>query len=62
MENVPFSEMWPDDERWYPIMLRNWERARQERDEKRKLFDAFFLFQGFDKIIQQRIDIFEETS
>ena len=60
LENVPFSQMWPDDERWYPVMLRNWEAAK--RGEARRYFDAFFLFQGFDKILQERIDVVDTLS
>ncbi len=61
LENIPFSQMWPDDERWYPVMLANRRREKEEGGERRT-FDAFFLFQGFDTILKERIDVVEEKT
>ena len=44
-EDVPYSEMWLDDQHWYPIMFNN------------KKFKAYFLFQGHDKILKQDIKV-----
>ena len=44
-QDVPFHEMWLDDQHWYPHML------------KREQFKAYFLFQGHDKILSFNIDL-----
>jgi len=41
---VPFSQMWPDDEFWFPHLLRG------ER------FKASFVFEGHDKIVESNIE------
>ena len=58
---VPFSQMWPDDELWFPHMLRfhlaisdsilwNILCCRGER------FKASFVFEGHDKIVESNIE------
>ena len=37
--------MWADDERWYPTMLAD------------KKFEAYYLFQGHDKILEERLEV-----
>ena len=37
--------MWADDERWYPTMLAD------------KRFEAYYLFQGHDKIVKERLRV-----
>lgn len=39
IENIPFKEMWPDDEIWFPYMLEG------------KKFDGYFKFEGMDTIL-----------
>ncbi|XP_028395490.1 7,8-dihydro-8-oxoguanine triphosphatase-like [Dendronephthya gigantea] len=39
IDQVPFKEMWPDDDLWFPMML---------NDEK---FEGYFKFEGHDKIL-----------
>ena len=38
-EDVPFKKMWPDDELWFPYML---------KDQK---FYAYFTFEGMNTIV-----------
>ena len=42
---VPFSNMWVDASCWYHLMFQN------------KKFKAYFLLQGYDKILQENIEI-----
>lgn len=42
---IPYDQMWPDDERWYPLMLEN------------KTFKAYYLFQGQDKILHEKLTV-----
>ena len=42
---VPYQDMWPDDELWYPHMFSN------------KKFKANFLFEGWDKILSHEIEL-----
>ena len=44
-QEIPYSEMWLDDQHWYPHMLNN------------QQFTAYFLFQGHDKILKHRIEL-----
>ena len=44
-QEVPFQEMWLDDQHWYPHMF------------KKEKFKAYFLFQGHDKILNFNIDL-----
>ena len=37
--------MWPDDEFWHPHIFNG------------QKFSAYFLYEGLDKIVKQRIDI-----
>jgi len=43
LDKVPFSQMWPDDEMWFPYMLRG------------ENFKASFVFEGHDKIVESNI-------
>lgn len=38
-DQIPFSDMWPDDELWFPMLLNG---------EK---FEGYFKFEGHDKIL-----------
>ena len=40
--------MWADDERWYPTMLAD------------KTFKAYYLFEGHDKILEERLEVTQE--
>jgi hypothetical protein len=42
---LPYSNMWLDDERWYPAMLDN------------RTFKAYYLFQGHDKIVEEKMEM-----
>ena len=42
--------MWADDERWYPTMLAD------------KRFKAYYLFEGHDKILEERLEVLEINS
>ncbi|KPJ18318.1 7,8-dihydro-8-oxoguanine triphosphatase [Papilio machaon] len=41
---IPFDDMWPDDRFWFPYMLRD------------KLFYGKFHYQGFDKILNYKVE------
>ncbi|KAK2703231.1 oxidized purine nucleoside triphosphate hydrolase-like isoform X1 [Artemia franciscana] len=43
VHEVPFEKMWKDDPHWFPYMLDN------------KKFNAYFLFEGHEKIISHWI-------
>lgn len=43
IDEIPFSDMWPDDIYWYPLFL------------KRKKFHGTFLFKGHDRILKQTL-------
>lgn len=45
---IPFSQMWPDDALWFPLML-----------EKKK-FVGYFKFQGHDVILSQTLEEVKE--
>ncbi|XP_005109226.2 7,8-dihydro-8-oxoguanine triphosphatase isoform X2 [Aplysia californica] len=50
-KEVPFGEMWPDDEYWFPHMLNG------------KKFEAYYKFEGMDKILDSWIkEKTEQTS
>lgn len=38
-DQIPFSDMWPDDKLWFPLLL------------QKKLFQGYFKFQGHSTII-----------
>ena len=38
-DQIPFADMWPDDDLWFPMLLNN---------EK---FEGYFKFEGHDKIL-----------
>ena len=44
LDKIPFSKMWPDDAHWLPLVLAG------------KQIKAKFWFEGFDKIIDKRIE------
>ncbi|XP_043263371.1 7,8-dihydro-8-oxoguanine triphosphatase-like [Colletes gigas] len=48
LKDVPFKQMWPDDEYWFPYMLRG------------ELFRGYFLYRGQDLILTHNIKIMEE--
>lgn len=48
IDEIPFSDMWPDDIYWYPLFL------------KGKKFKGDFLFEGHDKILKQELGEVEE--
>ncbi|XP_033337843.1 oxidized purine nucleoside triphosphate hydrolase [Megalopta genalis] len=47
IKDIPFKQMWPDDEYWFPYMLRG------------ELFKGYFLYRGED-IIKYKIETMEE--
>lgn len=42
---IPFEEMWPDDRHWVPLFLAG------------KNINAYFLFEGMDRILDARIAV-----
>ena len=42
---VPFPKMWPDDEIWFPYMLRG------------ALFYGYFIFKGMNDIVDSKLHI-----
>ncbi|XP_074062936.1 oxidized purine nucleoside triphosphate hydrolase [Macrotis lagotis] len=44
LEQVPFSDMWPDDRLWFPLML------------QKKKFHGYFKFQGQDTILDYTLN------
>ncbi|XP_020830913.1 oxidized purine nucleoside triphosphate hydrolase [Phascolarctos cinereus] len=44
LEQVPFSDMWPDDSYWFPLML------------QKKKFHGYFKFQGQDTILDYTLN------
>ncbi len=47
-EDVPYSNMWPDDYLWYPHLLGG------------KYFGAYFLFEGIDRVLKSEISLSKE--
>lgn len=48
LKDIPFKQMWPDDEYWFPYMLRG------------DLFRGNFLYRGQDLILKHNIETMEE--
>ncbi|XP_076652830.1 oxidized purine nucleoside triphosphate hydrolase [Halictus rubicundus] len=48
IKDIPFKQMWPDDEYWFPYMLRG------------ELFKGYFLYRGQDLILKHKLDAMEE--
>ncbi|XP_034173578.1 oxidized purine nucleoside triphosphate hydrolase [Osmia lignaria lignaria] len=48
LKDIPFKQMWPDDEYWFPYMLRG------------ELFKGYFLYRGQDLIIKHNIETLKE--
>ncbi|XP_050479710.1 oxidized purine nucleoside triphosphate hydrolase-like [Bombus huntii] len=48
LKDIPFKQMWPDDEYWFPYMLRG------------ELFRGYFLYRGQDLILKYNIETMEE--
>ncbi|XP_076244156.1 oxidized purine nucleoside triphosphate hydrolase [Calliopsis andreniformis] len=48
LKDIPFKQMWPDDEYWFPYMLRG------------ELFKGYFLYRGQDLILKHNIETVEE--
>ena len=44
LEDIPYKDMWPDDIIWYPLLF------------QKKRFNAYFLFEGHDVILEQKIE------
>lgn len=44
IEDIPFDNMWPDDRYWLPHAI------------ARKKFNAFFLYDGQEKIVKYEIE------
>jgi len=44
IDKIPFKNMWPDDQYWMPLFLKN------------KKFKGKFIFEGFDKIIDYKLE------
>uniref|UniRef100_UPI0037E71439 oxidized purine nucleoside triphosphate hydrolase isoform X1 n=2 Tax=Semicossyphus pulcher TaxID=241346 RepID=UPI0037E71439 len=47
-DKIPFSQMWPDDIMWFPLML------------QKKKFVGYFKFQGHDVILSHALQEVEE--
>ncbi|XP_022060328.2 oxidized purine nucleoside triphosphate hydrolase [Acanthochromis polyacanthus] len=47
-DKIPFSQMWPDDSMWFPLLL-----------QKKKFF-GYFKFQGHDVILSHKLEVVEE--
>jgi len=45
IDKIPFKKMWPDDSHWLPLLLAG------------KKFKAKFWFEGFDKIVDKKIEL-----
>ncbi|XP_028311760.1 oxidized purine nucleoside triphosphate hydrolase [Gouania willdenowi] len=43
-DQIPFSQMWPDDIMWFPLLLQN------------KKFLGYFKFQGHDVILSHKLE------
>ncbi|KAM8845866.1 oxidized purine nucleoside triphosphate hydrolase [Spinachia spinachia] len=48
LHEIPFSQMWADDNLWFPLLL------------QKKKFVGYFKFQGHDVILGQRLEEVEE--
>lgn len=48
LDEVPFSQMWPDDIHWFPLLL------------QKKKFRGYFKFQGQDTILEHTLEEVEE--
>uniref|UniRef100_A0A8B9BN24 Oxidized purine nucleoside triphosphate hydrolase n=2 Tax=Anser TaxID=8842 RepID=A0A8B9BN24_9AVES len=48
LDEVPFSQMWPDDSYWFPLLL------------QKKKFHGYFKFQGQDTILEHTLKEVEE--
>ncbi|XP_017885658.1 7,8-dihydro-8-oxoguanine triphosphatase-like [Ceratina calcarata] len=48
VNEIPFKEMWPDDEYWFPYLLRG------------DFFTGNFLYRGQDLILKHNIEILEK--
>ncbi|XP_076299293.1 oxidized purine nucleoside triphosphate hydrolase [Lasioglossum baleicum] len=48
IKDIPFKQMWPDDEYWFPYMLRG------------ELFKGYFLYRGHDLIVKHKVETMEE--
>ena len=44
VSEIPYDKMWLDDVYWHPVWL------------KGQKFKAYFLYKGFDQIIQHQIE------
>ena len=44
VDNIPYSEMWPDDKYWFPLFL------------KCSKFSGYFKFQGHDDILEHKLE------
>ena len=45
VDEIPFDQMWSDDKHWFPLFLAG------------KKFKGKFLFEGQDKILEQKLEI-----
>ena len=45
LTKIPYDKMWADDERWYPKMLEG------------KTFKAYYLFEGHEKILDEKFEL-----
>ncbi|KAM4531438.1 oxidized purine nucleoside triphosphate hydrolase isoform 1-T1 [Odontesthes bonariensis] len=49
IDKIPFSQMWPDDIMWFPLML------------QKKKFVGYFKFQGHDVILSHTLEEVQEV-
>jgi len=48
IDEIPFDNMWPDDRYWFPLLLQG------------KKFRGKFLFDGFDNILNMKLEEVKE--
>ena len=48
--SIPYKNMWPDDELWFPLMLRG------------KSFSGYFKFEGMDTIVDYTLSEVDAVS
>ncbi|XP_061838245.1 oxidized purine nucleoside triphosphate hydrolase [Nerophis lumbriciformis] len=47
-DKIPYSQMWPDDSMWFPMLL------------QKKKFSGYMLFQGHDVILSHKLEEVDE--
>ena len=50
VDQIPYSEMWPDDKHWFPLFLQG------------SKFSGYFKFEGHDNILDYKLEKVEQLS